>query len=122
MGIPSTWQCLAGLKHANGDPWIQPDQRLLSRAPISKMDNTSKSQLPMTKILPSEPQDEQSVSLEFFEDGNIDDLEPQFNVEQPYQELRLNPRWDSQPQDSTTPQEASIQAGTSVQGHTRSMT
>jgi hypothetical protein len=37
MGISSTWQCLAGFKHANGDPWIQPDQRLLSRAPVSKM-------------------------------------------------------------------------------------
>ncbi len=45
MGISSTWQRLAGFKRANGDPWIQPDQRLLSHAPISKMGNTSKSQL-----------------------------------------------------------------------------
>jgi hypothetical protein len=71
MGISSTWQHLAGFKRANGDPWIQPDQRLLSRAPISKMGNTSKSQLPTAEFLPSKPQDEQSVSSEFFDDGDV---------------------------------------------------
>jgi hypothetical protein len=87
MGISSTRQRLAGLKHANGDPFIQPDQRLLSCDPISEMGNTSK----------SKPQDEQSVSLEFFEDGGIDGIEPKSNVEQPSQESRLNPRRNSQP-------------------------
>jgi hypothetical protein len=71
MGVSSTRQHLAGLKRANGDPWIHPDQRLLSCAPISKMGNTSKSQLPMSKILLSKPQDEQSVSSEFFDDGDV---------------------------------------------------
>jgi hypothetical protein len=83
MGISSTWQCLAGFKHANGGLWIQPDQRLLSRAPIGKMGNTSESQLPTAKILPSKPQDEQSVSSEFFDDGDIDGIKPQSNMEQP---------------------------------------
>ncbi len=68
MGISSTWQCLAGLKHANADPWIQFDQRLLSCTPISKIGNTSESQLPTAKILPFKPQDEQHVSLKFLQD------------------------------------------------------
>ena len=38
------------------------------------------------EILPSEPQDEQSVSLEFFDDEDVDDIEPWSNVEQPSQE------------------------------------
>jgi hypothetical protein len=97
MGVSSTWQRLAGFKHANGDPWIQPDQRLLSHAPISKMGNTSESQLPMAKILPSKPQDEQSVSSEFFDNGDVDGIEPWSNGEQPSQESRINPRRDSQP-------------------------
>jgi hypothetical protein len=122
MGISSTWQHLAGLKRANGDPLIQPDQRLLSRAPISKMGNTSKSQLPTAENLPSKPQDEQSVSSEFFDDGDVDGIKPQTNVEQPSQESRMNPKRDSQPQDSATHQEASIGAGTSAQGCTRRMT
>jgi hypothetical protein len=84
MGISSTWQRLAGLKKcANEDPCIQPDQRLLSRAPISEMVNTSELQPLTAKILPSKPQDEQSVSLEFFDD---DGIEPWSNVEQPSQE------------------------------------
>ncbi len=60
MGISSMWQCLAGLEHANGDPWIQSDQRLLSCAPISKTDNSTKSQLPTSNIsfLPSELHEE----------------------------------------------------------------
>ncbi len=81
MGIFSTWQHLAGLKRANGDPWIHPDQRLLSHGLICKMDNTSESQLPMTKILPYKPQDEQSVSLEFFKDGGFNGIEPWSNVD-----------------------------------------
>jgi hypothetical protein len=97
MDISSTWQRLAGLKRANVDPWIQPDQRLLSHAPISKMDYTYELQLPMAKILPSEPQDEQSVSLELFDDGGVNGIKPRSNVEQPSQESRLNPRRDSQP-------------------------
>jgi hypothetical protein len=36
-------------------PWIQPDERLLSHAPISKTDGASKSQLPTNNILPSKP-------------------------------------------------------------------
>ncbi len=114
MGISSTWQCLAGFKCANGDPWIQSDQRLLSRAPISKMDNTSESQLPTAKILPSKSKDEQSVSSEFFDDGEIDGIKPWSNVEQQSQESRINPRRDSQPRDSATHQEASVGAGTSA--------
>jgi hypothetical protein len=74
------------------------------------MDNTSKSQLLTTKILQSEPQDKQSVSSEFFEDGGVDGIKPWSNVEQPSPESRLNPRRDSQPQDSMTPQEASVGA------------
>jgi hypothetical protein len=95
MGISSTWQRLAGFKHANGDPWIQPDQRPLSCTPISKMGNTSESQLTTAKFLPSESQDEQSVSSEFFDDGDINGTEPRSNVEQPSQESRINPRRDS---------------------------
>jgi hypothetical protein len=50
MGISSTWQRLVGLKcAANGDSWIQPDQRLLNRAPIRKLGNFSESQLPRLK-------------------------------------------------------------------------
>ncbi len=48
----------------------------------------------MTDILPSKPQDEQSVLLEFFEDGGIDGIKPQSNMEQPSQESRLNSRRD----------------------------
>jgi hypothetical protein len=97
MGVSSTWQHLAGLKFANGDPWIQHDQRLLSHNPISDMGNTSKSQLPTNEILPSKPQDEQSVSLEFIDDGGVDGIKPQSNLEQQSQESRLNPRRHSQP-------------------------
>jgi hypothetical protein len=101
MSISSTWQHLARLKHASGDPWIQLDQILLSHAPISKMDNTYKSQLPTAKILPSNPPDKKSVSSELLEYGGVDGIEPQSNLEQPSQESRLNPRRDSQPPDST---------------------
>jgi hypothetical protein len=97
MGISTTWQCLAGLKCANGDPWIQPDQRLLSCTPFSKMGNTSTSQLPTAKILPSKPLDEQSVSSEFFDDRDVHGIEPRSNVEQTSQESRINLRQDSQP-------------------------
>ncbi len=97
MGISSTWQHLAGLKFANGDPWIQHDQRLPSGTPISDMGNTSKSLLPTNEILSSKPQDEQSVSLEFFDDGGVDCIKPRSNLEQQSQESRLNPRRDSQP-------------------------
>ncbi len=86
MGISSTWQCLAGFKRANGDPWIQPDQRLLSRAPISKMGNTSESQLPTAKFLPSKPQDERCVSSELLDDGYVNGTKPRYNMEQPSQE------------------------------------
>jgi hypothetical protein len=85
-------------------------------------DNTSESQLPMAEILPSEPQDKQSVSLELFDDGGVDGIKLRSNVEQPSQESRLNPRRDSQPQDSVTHQEASVGAGTSTQGRARRMT
>jgi hypothetical protein len=80
------------------------------------MSNTSESQLPTAKILPFKPQDEQSVSSELFDDGDIDGIKPRSNMEQPSQESRINPRRDSQPQDSTTHQEASIGAGTSMRG------
>ncbi len=122
MGISSTWQQLAGFKHANGDAWIQPDQRILSRTPISKMGNTSESQLPTAKILPSKPHDEQSVSSAFFDDGDVDGIKPRSNVEQPFQESRINPRRDSLPQDSATHQGYSVGAGTSVRGCARRMT
>jgi hypothetical protein len=122
MGISSTWQHLAGFKRANGDPWIQPDQRLLSCAPISKMGNTSKSQLPTAKFLPSKPQHEQSVSSEFFNDEDVDGTKPWSNVEQPSQESRIKPRRDSQPQDFVTYQETFVGAGTSTQGRARRMT
>jgi hypothetical protein len=65
MGISSMWQHLAGLKHVNEDPWIQPDQKPLSCTPISNTDNTSKSQLSTNNILPSKPHDKKSVSSEF---------------------------------------------------------
>jgi hypothetical protein len=97
MGISPTWQRLVGLKHANGDPWIQPDQRLLSCTPISKMDNTSKSELPTAKILPSKSQDEQIVTSEFFDDEDVNGIKPQSNMEQPSQESRINPRRDKTP-------------------------
>jgi hypothetical protein len=108
MGISSTWPRLAGFKRTNGDPWIQPDQRLLSHAPISEIGNTSKSQLPKAELLPYKPQDKQSVSSEFFDDGDINGNEPRSNVEQPSQESRINP------QDSMTHQETSIRADTSA--------
>jgi hypothetical protein len=58
------------------------------------MGNTSKSQLPTAKILPSKPQDEQSVSSEFFDDGDVNGIKPWSNVEQTSQESRINPRRD----------------------------
>ncbi len=74
-------------------------------------------------------------TLEFFANGDINGIEPLSNVEQPSQEIeplsnveqpsqesRLNPRRESQPQGSVTHQEASVGAGTSVQGHARRMT
>ncbi len=74
------------------------------------MGNTSESQLPTAKILPSKPQDEQSVSPAFSDDGDgdVDGIEPQSNVEQPSQESRINPRRDSEPQESATHQEAFV--------------
>ena len=89
---------------------------VLSHTPIREMDNSSESQHPMMDILPSKPQDKQSVSSEFFDDGDINGNEPRSNVEQPSQESRINP------QDSANHQEASIGAGTSTQGRTRRMT
>jgi hypothetical protein len=73
IGISSMWQHLAELKHAYEDPWIQSDQRLLSCAPISKTDNSTKSRLPTSNIsfFPTESHEEQSFSLEFFKDGGI---------------------------------------------------
>jgi hypothetical protein len=86
------------------------------------MDNTSESQLPTAKILPSKSKDEQSVSSEFFDDGEIDGIKPWSNVEQQSQESRINPRRDSQPRDSATHQEASVGAGTSAWGRARKIT
>ncbi len=73
MGISSTWQRLAGPKRANGDPWTQSDQRLLSHAPTSETDDTSKSQLLTSNFSfsPSKPHEEQSISMAFFKDDSI---------------------------------------------------
>jgi hypothetical protein len=53
------------------------------------MGNTSESQLPTAEIFPSKPQDEQNISSEFFDNGDVNGIKPQSNAEQTSQESRI---------------------------------
>jgi hypothetical protein len=87
----SVWQDFSMQMGTHGFSQIRDSSVTLQSA---KMGITSESQLPMAEFLPSKSQDEQSVSSEFFDDGDLDGTKPQSNVNQPSQESRINPRRD----------------------------